>query len=302
MTNAEARMTKNAALVIGCWLLAFGLGAVCRAAPDDEEITAEAAAALEQRGRGQVFFADENFDQWVFQGVSNAEQGRLRLQTQANLRLSEINRVCQLSAGQKQKLQLAVRGDMQRFNEEVEEVRRKFDLVKHDQNALGNIWQDIQPLQRKLAAGLMTSDSLLMKTVHGTLNPEQLAAYDAVQDQRRKFSFRAAICLSMVTLENAVSLSSHERDALAKLLLAEAKPPETSGQYDYYLVMYRLAHLPESKVKPLVDAQRWKKLKTQFNQYRGMEAFLIQQGLIAADEVEPNTRAALLLEPAEVKP
>lgn len=286
-------MRNLPALAVGYWLLAFGFSAACRAAPDDEEITAEAAAALQQRQRGQVAFANENFDQWVFQGVQNAEQGFQRLQTQANLRLAEINRVCQLSVGQKQKLQLAVRGDLHGFHEDVEEARRKFDLVKHDQNALGNIWQDIQPLQRKMAGGLITSDSLLMKALRKTLNSEQLAAYDVVRDQRRQFHFRASVAASLIKLEDAVALSSSERDALAKLLLAEATPPEHSGQYDYYLVMYRLAHLPEGKVKPLLDAQRWKKLKQQFDRYRGMESFLIQQGLIAADEVEANPNRAV---------
>ena len=45
------------------------------------------------------------------------------------------------------------------------------------------------------------------------------------------------------------------------------EPPIAFGQYDYYLVMYRLARLPEKDVKPLLDERQWKLMRQQFNQY-----------------------------------
>jgi hypothetical protein len=252
------------------------------AAPDDEEITAEAAAEARQPQR--VMFANENFDQWIFPGVNNAELGRLRLQTQANLRLAEINRTCQLSAAQKEKLQLAARGDMQRFADQVEEVRRKFEAVKNDQNAMGQIWQEIQPLQVKQANGLLGADALLTKVLSKTLNAEQAAAYQRVNDERRRFHYRASIATSLITLENTVPLKHEQREALTKLLLEQTQPPAATGQYDYYLVMYRLAHLPAGKVQSLVDVRQWKGLQQQLNQYRGMQSFLIEQGLLTREE------------------
>ncbi len=127
------------------------------------------------------------------------------MQTQTNLRLTEIDRVCRLSEAQKQKLRLATRGDMQRFTDEVDQLRRKFDKVKNDQNAMGEIWQEIQPLQIKQANGLMGHDSLLMKVLPKTLTPQQAAAYDAVVDERRRFRYRASIATSLITLEGAVA-------------------------------------------------------------------------------------------------
>jgi hypothetical protein len=254
------------------------------AAPDDEEITAEAAAEARQPQR--VMFADQNFDQWVFPGVNNAKMGQERLYNQATLRLTEIDRICQLSAAQKEKLKLAARGDLERFAEEVEAVRRKFQEAKNDQNAMNQIWQDIQPLQIKQATGLMGPDSLLSKVLPKTLNQEQAAAYQVVVDRRRRFQYRAAIASSLVTLQNTVPLEHRQREALIKLLLEETQPPERTGQYDYYLVMYRMAHLPAAKVQPLLEQRQWQTLQQQFNQYRGMRQFLIEQGLLPADELE----------------
>jgi hypothetical protein len=251
------------------------------AAPDDEEITAEAAAAARQN---RVMFAEQNFDQWVFQGVNNAEAGRKRLQTQAELRLAEIQRICQLSAAQKRKLDLAALGDFQRFNDQVELVRRKFDAVKGDQNAWGNLWPEIQPLQLKQAEGLLGHDSLVMKILPKTLNSEQAAAYEKVINERRKFRYRASIANSLIMLEGAVPLKHAHREALTKLLIEETQPPQVFGQYDHYLVMYRLAHLPAAKIRPLFDDRQWQAIQPQFNQYRGMQSFLVQQGLLPPEE------------------
>ena len=253
----------------------------CLAAPDDEEVTVEAAAAAQHN---QLMFAEQNFDQWVFQGVNNAAAGRQRLETQANLRLAEIQRLCQLSVAQKQKLELAARGDLQRFTEQVEQVRRKFNAVRHDQNAFGNLWQEIQPLQRKQADGLMGPESLLMKVLPRTLDPEQAAAYAVVLEERRKFRYRASIANSLITLEAAVALRRAEREALTKLL-EQTKPPLTFGQYDHQLVMYRLANLPEASIRPLFDDRQWQALRQQLNQYRGMQSFLIEQGMLTREEL-----------------
>jgi hypothetical protein len=250
------------------------------AAPDDEIVVIEPVAAAAQ----QHFFVDENFDQWIFPGAQNAAAGKARLQTQVRLKLSEIERVCQLKPEQKQRLELAAKGDLQRFFDQMELVRKKFDKVKHDQNAWGEIWPEVQPLQVKQAR-LTEADSLLVKMLPKTLSPEQAAKYEEVARERRLFRFRACVANSLVTLDNAVALKHDQREALSKLLLEETQPPQTFGQYNHYLVMYRLATLPQQKIKPLLDDRQWQAMQQQFNQYRGMRQFLVEQGLISRDEL-----------------
>lgn len=245
------------------------------AAPDDEEPPREPAV------QNEFFVAAENFDQWVFQGAGTLQAGKQQVHSRLKLKLDELDRICGLTPAQKEKLQLAARGDMKRFFEQVEVVRVKFLAVQNDQNAFGQIWQEIQPLQTKLSSGLFNETSLFFKTIRSTLDAEQVAKYDAVLEERRKFRYKATIEISLTTLEKTVALRSEQHKALAKLLIEETPPPYAFGQYDHYLVMYQLAKLPEAKVKSLVEDHQWAGLKQQLDQHRGMEQWLIQNGVLA---------------------
>ena len=246
------------------------------AAPDDGEPPPVAAA-------NNDFNMDEsNFDQWVFQGSGDAAAGRARIASQLKLKIDELVRVCQLSDEQQKKLTLAARGDMKRFFDDVEVVRKKFLAVRKDQNAFQNIWQEISPLQQKLSAGLFGDASLFGKSLRKTLTDEQQALYRVVVEERRRFRYRATIETSLITLSNSVTLRTEQHEALLKLLVEETQPPHIFGQYDNYLVLYRLAQLPIKKVKPLFDARQWKLLAPQLNQGRSMEAHLAQIGVIDA--------------------
>jgi hypothetical protein len=261
-------------------LLAVILGqAVVFAAPDDQEPPPAAAVANEG-----FFMAEENFDQWIFQGVGNANAGRERIKSRLKLQLDELDRVCGLTETQKQKLTLAAHGDTKRFFDQVEEVRKRFQAVKNDQNAFNQIWQEIQPLQQKQMTGLFGETSFFAKTLRKTLSTEQAAKYKVVVDDRRRFRYRASIEVALMTLENSVALRHEQHAALSKLLIEETQPPHVFGQYDYYLVMHQLSKLSEQKVKPLLDERQWKLLQQQFVQFRGMEAFLVQNGMIAKDD------------------
>jgi hypothetical protein len=265
-----------ARMLLLCWLC-LASAAPAWAAPDDHEPPAEPQV------NGQFEVAEVNFDQWVFQGAGNADAGRKRISSWLTLKLNEVDRACGLSDEQKQKLTLAAGGDVKRFFDEVEVVRKKFMAVRKDQNAFGQIWQDIQPLQAKLATGLFGDRSLFAKTLHKTLAPEQVAKYDAIQEERRGFRYRAAIEVSLVTLENTVPLSSDQRERLIKIMIDETQPPDAFGQQDQQYVMYALANVPKEHVKSLLDERQWKLLEPQLNGHRNMKQFLVQNGVIAID-------------------
>jgi hypothetical protein len=248
-----------------------------RAAPDDREPPPEPEAA--QQGQ----FADENFDQWVFQGFGNAEAGRKRITTGLTLQVDEVDRVCGLTDDQKQKLKLAGGGDSQRFFAEVEEVRKKFLANKNDQNAFGNIWQDIQPLQTKLAGGLFGDRSLFAKTLRRALSNEQIAKYDAVREERRQFRYRASIEAAVASLENSIALRDEQREIITKLLLERSQPPDAFGQNEFQFVLYRLSRLSMTKEESRLDERQWKALQQQLQGYRNMKQFLVQQGMLAKE-------------------
>ena len=272
-----------------CWLLlwiasaALWLPAVACAAPDDVE-----AAPAEVVVRQNFGIDESNFDQWVFQGTGNADATRKRLKLQVNLQIDEIDRACSLTEPQKQKLLLAASGDTKRIFDQVEVLRQKFLAVKNDQNGFNQIWQEINPIQMKFAAGIFGETSFFAKTVRSTLTAEQAPQYKKIVDSRRRYRYRAAIEASLVTLQNSVPLRSDQHEALAQLVLDSTQPPHTFGQYGHYLVMYNLSQIPADRVKPLLDDRQWKLLNQQFNQFRGMKQWLIQNGMIPKDGEEAS--------------
>jgi hypothetical protein len=236
---------------------------------------------------------EENFDQWVFPGCANAEAGRQRLETQVKMQTAEIERSCQLTDDQRQRIQLAARGDLQRFLDQVEALRRKFEANKQDQTAIGQMWQEVQPLQAKQSRGLTGPDSLLIRILPKTLTAEQSQQFDAAQIGRRRFRYEASIAHALYMLEGSVALTDAQRQTLTRLLL-ELPPPRVFGAQDHFLIHYRLASLPAAaKLQEHFDARQWQALQQQFAQARGMRLHLIQQGIpeedldVAKVEVRP---------------
>jgi hypothetical protein len=287
------KFAKYTAVILAAMGLPLG-----RITADDDEVVPAAEVAAGPQVRENF---DGVFDQWLFNGVNNAATGRQKIEAQITLQIAELDRVCQLTEPQKQRLQLAARGDVQRFWEEVETLRLKFNAVKNDQEAVNNMWQEIQPLQQKQARGLTGPGSLLTKTVTTTLTTNQTEQYEALQAARRIFRYEASIAVALTTLEGSVPLTHQQRDALSKLLLEET-PPRRFGQYDNYLINYRLANIPASKLQPLFDKRQWEGLTQQFNQYRGMRDFLIQQGMFAPEDLAIANQPAAAPPPREVQP
>jgi hypothetical protein len=274
------------------WLLAALLAAAPSSLPqgvaaDDDEIVISVSPKTPD-----VENFEANFDQWIFPGCADAAAGRVRIETQVKLQLAEIERSCQLTDEQRERLELAARGDFQRFLEQVEALRRKFEPIKHDQQKMGEFWQEIQPLQARQARGLTGPDALLAKVLPRTLTEEQGKQFDVAQNERWRFRYEASIALALHTLESSVALTSEQRRTLTKLLL-DLPPPRVFGQYDNYLVNYRLANMPPAaKLQQLFDARQWQALQQQFAQARGMRQHLIEQGYLPREDLDPTTPEA----------
>jgi len=267
------QFTRVLLLSIGLCLIA---GRWLHAAPDD----VEQAAPEPAEGAERIFIDEANFDQWIFQGRGDANAAQRRIESSLKLRIDELHRVCDLTEAQKQKLALAAQGDIKRFFEQVEATREKFRAVQNDRNAFNAIWQDVQPVQQKLASGLFGETSLLAKTLHKTLTADQRVKYQAMMDERDRYRHRAIVAAALATLENSVPLRHEQHEALVKLIVEKTPPPRIASQYNHYLVMYRISKLPEKEVHALLDDRQQKLLARQLDQFRGMEQMLIQNGVL----------------------
>ena len=259
-------------------LVAGLVGVACSARGQEEPDNDEPDEKPPVQARFEL--PEEQFDQWVFEGRGDVAAQRARLESLLRLHLDQLDRICRLTEPQRRKLQLAGRGDVTRFFDRVEVVRVKFRAVRKDQNKVGEIFQEIQPLQQSLQAGMFQDTSLLYKTLQRTLTAEQLAGFAKVDQERRRFRYQAKLGLAVAMLENSMPLDDQQRQKLLKLIEQETQPPKKYGQYDYYVVLVQMAKIPEAKLKPLFDDGQWRVLKQQLTQMRGMEQFLKQNGFL----------------------
>jgi hypothetical protein len=300
-------LSANGLLLIRSWLVLAGALVltlflpVASARAQYDELDDEPDDAAQQQQMNVFMMADENFDQWVFGGGRNSIQGRKRLEALLALQIDQLDRTCALSEAQKKKLQLAGQGDIKRFFVRVEEKRKKFQLVKHDQNKVGEIFQEIQPLQNSLNNGLYGPGSLFAKTVKRTLDADQTAKLAQNEREKKLFRYRAKIDLAVTMLDRAVGLKADQRKQLAKLLLEETHPPERFGQWDYYVVLLQAAELPQEKLKPLFDDVQWRLLNRQLDQAKGMKQFLQQNGFLVAPAAQPPAVDVPKAAPVEIK-
>jgi len=222
---------------------------------------------------------EETFDQWVFGGKSTSQVTK-RLDSLLLLQVASVERACELSEAQKNKLQLAARGDVKRFLGSVEEMRRKFCEVRRDQQRFNNIWQEIQPLQLKLNAGLFDETSLFRKVLKRTLDPEQSERFEQQERERQRFRYEAKIELAVATMEAGVPLLDVQRQKLVKVLREETEPPTKFGQYDYYVVLYKAAKIPKEKLQPIFDEGQWRAMTQLFAHGKSMEVTLKKHGFV----------------------
>ena len=251
--------------------------------PAEQESDDEAAVdGAVQVAQPAFILTDDQFDQWVFGAPRNSRAGRNKLDSLLTLEVDEVANTCALSELQKKKLVLAGRGDIKRFFDKVEEKRKKFDKVKTDQNKLGEIYQELVPLQVTLNSGLFSDDSFYAKTLKKLLNQDEEARYVKVVHEKRQFRYRAKVELVVAQLDQNVGFRDAQRRQLVDLILRETQAPRRFGQYDYYLVLYLAGKIPEGRIKPLFDDKQWAFLQRQLNQGRGMEQFLRTQGMLPA--------------------
>jgi hypothetical protein len=223
-------------------------------------------------------FADENFDQWLYQDMHNSAGARSRLDAQLLMRLDDLEQSCALTEAQRQKLQLAGRGDIHRLFDRIEELRRKFQTVKSDQNRIGEILQAMQPLQLAMRSGLFGEASLFAKTVRGTLTTDQVERVETADRERRAFRYRVVVAAVVARLDDEVALRAAQRRELERVLFELTRPPANFSQYDPMVVLAQASRLPEEKLKPLFDGPQWKTFRKQLDQARGIEEFLKANG------------------------
>jgi hypothetical protein len=252
-----------------------------QAAKEDELLAVQA--------RVQQLWTDEQFERQVFRQDGNAARARQRLLSQLAMQIETIDRACRLTDAQKNKLQLAGRGDIKRFFDRYEKAKVKSQLIEQDEQNFQEIWQNINQIQQDfnrvtLQGGLFRQNSLLVKSLLNTLTGEQFTRYEVLDREQRASRHRASIATAVAILQRGVSLRDAQRRELITLMTNETKPSRSSGPYDSYVLLWQLARLPEDKLKPLFDKTQWNMVNQQLAQFKDLELTLKQSGQLPDEE------------------
>jgi hypothetical protein len=244
---------------------------------------------------GRQAWSDEQLDQMIFQPDRTAAAARKRLDGQLASQIAVIDRACKLTDEQKQKLQLAGRGDIKRFFDRYEQFKQKAQSLSRDEQSLHVIQQDINPLRATMRAGLFHDDSLLYKSLPNTLTGDQLSRHEVVAREQRAARHRASIETAVKMLEQGMRLRPDQRRELITLLTNETTPFRRPNTHDHYRILIQLGRLPAAKLNWLFDDAQRKQLDRHLAQYQGLEPQLRQLGLWSdeadvADAARPAAR------------
>ena len=108
--------------------------------------------------------------------------------------IGAIDRACKLTPPQMGKLELAGRGDIERFFKRVDGLKAQLQC-RYDElaarrgeldDALERLFRETRPLRHILDTGDLGDDSLFTKTLKVTLTPEQAAAYEAANGRAKR--------------------------------------------------------------------------------------------------------------------
>jgi len=255
---------------------------------DDDTDKAEKPVEVE---RVLLVEKGESFDRWILQSVRggtevrNVAVARAELELQLKAKLEELTRDCELNDAQRQKLELAARGDIKRFFDQVDEGRRRFVAARVPADTQ-QVLRELTSVKLQFSKGLFGNDSLFEKSLRRTLTPEQHARHQKTQLEQRRVRYGDAIAASLSNLGSGTKLQPDQLSALQSLLLEETPPPLQFGQYDNQIVMLRLSQLPTDKITGILDRNQWKQLRPQMLEASGTEDWLAQQGLIEQSTYE----------------
>jgi hypothetical protein len=235
---------------------------------------------------------DNIIDQWLFNGVNNVNNSsRSRFESLLKLQVADVGRTCGASEAQQKKLELAGRGDIKRFFDSIEEVKRKHTPLKNDAVVINQVNQEIQPLRLSVSSGPFGESSLFAKTLRKILTEEQAARYAAEVRERKLFRHRAKIDLLIKQIDHALGLSAAQRERFSELLVEQTRPARIAGPYDTQVLMLQVAKLPESQLKPILDDAQRRTLSQILDQVKLMEVFLDRNGYVPdPDPVGPATK------------
>ena len=214
---------------------------------------------------------------WLFNGRTETVV-RQSLRNQAEQKLSLMKDVCHLSDDQHAKLKLAAAGDVNRFFQEVAQVRKVTAGVnQQDQNAIQEAWNVVSPLSARLHAGIYDEKSLFVKVMTNTLDEAQLKEYQRVLQEQIDRRHHAMVMAVVSKLEESLPLVGDQRDKLIALLDAQTIKEVKQQGMEAYIGYAKLGKVPDEELEKLFDKDQLKALKAVRDRYAAVVQMFNQE-------------------------
>jgi hypothetical protein len=110
-----------------------------------------------------------------------AEASHHRVEKLLEPELQLVDHVCELTDAQRDKLQLAVRGEIRRLSGGIAERAQKLPLSRSDEQRVNDVCRELEQLQRDIQSGPFGKGSLFRKALETTLTAEQMVKYDPIR-------------------------------------------------------------------------------------------------------------------------
>ena len=228
-------------------------------------------------------------------GHGDSEQAHRRLETRLKSRIEQIDRACKLTPEQRNKLNVAGRGEIRRFFARIGELKAELARVVPgvEVGALrAHLLQEVAEYRETMTETDCFGDgSLFSKVLKSTLTPTQTALRAQSARDASIAQHRATIRWAMGSLETWLQLSPEQREKLEGLLCARTRPPRKFGAYDYYGLLFQASKLPEKEFKSIFSDGQWQKVEQQLAEARRLEKALRVGGFLPEDDVADAGKA-----------
>ncbi len=207
---------------------------------------------------------------YLFNGTDEASY-RKQLEARTQLKIDSVIRVAGLGKVQSQKLQLAAKGDLNRFYRDIDVVRKETKgLNIQNQQDAQKAWEIVSPLQQRLAKGLLQEGSLFQKVLDSVLQPEQEEQYEEYLEKQNAARRRAVIRVTIADIERMAPLLNQQRQQLIRLLDSKKPPQKVPNGYTPYLGYIMLTRIKPEELEEIMDEAQlkvFKKVKQQYAAY-----------------------------------
>ena len=183
---------------------------------DDEPDPRPKIAPAPIRPVPDLQFSERQIDRWLFGLDGNVDSARLLSVSRLKSRIGYIDRLCILTPDQRKKLELAGRGDIKRFFDEVAERKKAFHLKDKSRDEVMQSVEQANHLGRSYRSGLFGGRSLFEKVLQAILDPAQGLLYRRDLYRRDRTTvpldrFQARLEWVALTLQKGLSLSDGQR-------------------------------------------------------------------------------------------